>query len=283
MTRATAQLLLASMTWGIGYPCAVRVLEVVPPERFAGLRFVAGGMVLLGIVLVRRRSRPRGTQLAREAALGLLAFGLYQLLWIEGILRVGPGVASILISTSPLFGVAIAWTRGSPIRARAWAGLAAGLLGVWLVAGRPGMGAASTSTLGMLLCLGASAVWAVFVELQRRFSSDEPVRATAVGMLAGALLLLAIPASTVPGSIGAAHIASFAFIAGVGAFAFVWWSRGVTAIGVARAMPFMYLIPVFAMLASAVLIGEPLVPMRILGAAFVLIGVWGGVSARGAS
>jgi len=281
-TRATAQLVVAAMTWGIGYPCAARVLEVVSPERFAGLRFVVGGMLLLGIALVGARSRPGLAQLAREATLGVLAFGIYQLLWIEGLLRAGPGVAAILIATSPLFGIAIAWARGSAIRARAWAGVAASLLGVWLVVGRPGVGAGTLSAPGLVLCLAASAVWAVFVELQRRFSSDAPVRATAIGMLAGALVLLAIPGAGARGSIGAVHVVSFAFIAGVGAFAFVWWSRGVAAIGVARAMPFMYLIPVFAMLASAVWVGEPLTPARVVGAGFVLIGVWAGASARGA-
>ncbi len=310
--HATGLVLLAVGSWGLLYPAAATVLEVLPPRRFVGFRFLIGGLLLIGLFVIRRRLRPAAPQgvstsqlesethaapldqprrsaaacLAREAALGLLGYGVYQILWIEGLHKVGPSNASILISTSPLFGVVISRARGEQVRVAGWAGLLVGLLGVWLVAGRPGMtasGGSSASSLGTILSICAAATWAAFVELQRRFTSAEPLRATALGMLAGALVILALPEADprrIHVELEPLHVVCFSFAAIAGAAAFVWWSRGVRTLGVARAMPFMYGIPVVAMCASALLIGERLEITQLVGCACVTLGVWAGI--RGA-
>jgi len=309
--HATGLVLLAVGSWGLVYPAAATVLQVLPPRRFVGLRFLAGGLLLIGLFAIHQRLRPAArhavspsqldggphaapldrprrsgtTSLLREAALGLLGYGVYQILWIEGLHKVGPSNASILISTSPLFGVVISRARGEQVRVAGWAGLLAGLLGVWLVAGHPGMtaaGGSSASSLGAMLSIGAAATWAAFVELQRRFTSAEPLRATALGMLAGALMILALteadPRRT-HALLAPLHVVCFGFAAIAGAAAFVWWSRGVRTLGVARAMPFMYGIPVVAMCASALLIGERIEITQLVGCACVMLGVWVGIRA----
>ena len=54
---------------------------------------------------------------------------------------------------------------------------------------------------------------------------------------------------------------------------FLFWSRGVTELGPARAGQFVHLMPVFGSALSFLFLGEPLYITQVLGAGFVLFGI----------
>lgn len=56
--------------------------------------------------------------------------------------------------------------------------------------------------------------------------------------------------------------------------AFFLWNRGVVQVGPERAAPFMYLMPVYASVLSALFIGEGVQAYQVAGGALVLAGLW---------
>ena len=57
------------------------------------------------------------------------------------------------------------------------------------------------------------------------------------------------------------------------ALAYLFFNRGVAAIGPNRAAPFFHLVPVFGSVLAIVLLGEKLQPFHLIGYALVLAGV----------
>ncbi|MDI9687603.1 DMT family transporter, partial [Burkholderia cenocepacia] len=69
-------------------------------------------------------------------------------------------------------------------------------------------------------------------------------------------------------------VASMLYLGAVGTvIAFVWYSQGIRLLGPARAAVFTNLVPVFGVLLSVVLLGEPLSPSMLAGGALVIAGV----------
>jgi drug/metabolite transporter (DMT)-like permease len=54
---------------------------------------------------------------------------------------------------------------------------------------------------------------------------------------------------------------------------YLFWGRGVAAIGPTRAGPFLYLLPVFGSVVSSVVLGESLVLYHVIGFALILLGL----------
>src|SRR5208283_1837328 len=102
---------------------------------------------------------------------------------------------------------------------------------------------------------------------------------TAHSMFAGSLLLL--PAS-IPGlcnqswsAISMLSWSALAFAAFIAAgIAYVFWYKGVKALGVTRTMVYHYLMPFAAVLFAAVALGEKITRFQIGGGASILLGVY---------
>jgi drug/metabolite transporter (DMT)-like permease len=73
---------------------------------------------------------------------------------------------------------------------------------------------------------------------------------------------------SVPVLPGTFYVAIFGSVIG-----FLFWSRGVTDLGPARAGQFVHLMPVFGAMLSLVFLGESLSFPQVLGAGFVLFGI----------
>ena len=105
-----------------------------------------------------------------------------------------------------------------------------------------------------------------------------PLAATLYASLIGALLLAVM--AIVQGDITVADWswrvwASVFFLAICGtALGFTWFADGVRLMGAARASAFINLVPVFAVLQAAVLLGERLAYAVLAGGALVVAGVW---------
>jgi drug/metabolite transporter (DMT)-like permease len=131
---------------------------------------------------------------------------------------------------------------------------------------------------GDLWMLAAVAVWAGYSLLLRRRPVDLPQMVTLVSSITVALPMLLpftlIAASgnplhlSVPVLLGTFYIAIFGSVIG-----FLFWSRGVTDLGAARAGQFVHLMPVFGAALSFLFLGEPLSLSQVLGACFVLLGI----------
>jgi drug/metabolite transporter (DMT)-like permease len=101
--------LVLAMIWGSTWLFIKLGLEDLPPFTFAGIRFVIAAIILLTIIAVRRRPLPRaGRDWALIAGTGILAFTINYGLLFWGEQRTSSGLAAILQTIIPVFGLVLA-------------------------------------------------------------------------------------------------------------------------------------------------------------------------------
>jgi drug/metabolite transporter (DMT)-like permease len=101
--------LVLALIWGSTWLFIKLGLEDLPPFTFAGIRFVIAAIILLAIIIVRRRPLPRaGRDWALIAGTGLLAFTINYGLLFWGEQRTSSGLAAILQTIIPVFGLVLA-------------------------------------------------------------------------------------------------------------------------------------------------------------------------------
>lgn len=150
--------------------------------------------------------------------------------------------------------------------------------GILITRGDPGSAFAQGVTAGDLWMLLAVVVWAVYSLLLRRRPADLSPGVTLVASVAAALglmlpfyLLAPAPLDALgspPVALSIGYITLFSSV-----FAFLLWSRGVAALGPARAGQFVHLMPIFGPMLAFALLGEAPTAAQGTGAALVLCGI----------
>ncbi|HYB72838.1 MAG TPA: DMT family transporter, partial [Candidatus Sulfotelmatobacter sp.] len=193
-----------------------------------------------------------------------------------------PAHASLAVGTMPIFAaVAARLLLGERLTRRRLAAILLAFAGVALViaAGR-GLAQAPHAALGDLLALGAAASWALGSVFSKPFLLRySPLKFTALTMAAGAatgipcgsaaLLRLAWAAVPWTGWLALAYLAVLSM-----AVANFLWNRAVARTDVAQVAIFSNLIPVAALVLSALLYGEPVTPPLVAGGALVVAGAY---------
>jgi drug/metabolite transporter (DMT)-like permease len=276
-------LVLTVLMWAANISIVKSALAELSPLAFDALRM--GGATLLTLfgtwVIERDLSLPRETWWY-VILLGFIGHFCYQVFFITGLARTTASASGLLLGTSPLFVALIGTlTRSEKLALWNWAGIVLSFFGACLLAigGGPRLALSIQTLQGDLFTLGAASMWAAYTvgskRLVRRIS---PLKATAWTMIAGLpfLLVAALPslrnqnwqAVSRPAWLGLAYSSVFAI-----ALAYVLWTTGVQRIGSARTSVYHYLVPVGSVVLARVLLGESMLPLQIMGAAGILIGI----------
>jgi drug/metabolite transporter (DMT)-like permease len=128
--------LVLSLIWGSTWLFIKLGLEDLPPFTFAGIRFVIAAIILSIVIAIRRRPLPRAPRdWGLMAVTGLLAFSLNYGLLFWGEKRTTSGLAAILQTIIPVFGLVIAhlYLPEERITLRKMGGVVLGIIGVGLI------------------------------------------------------------------------------------------------------------------------------------------------------
>jgi drug/metabolite transporter (DMT)-like permease len=278
------RLLLVALAWGINFSVIKFALVDFHPLGFTVIRFALAALFLFIVMLVNRESFAIDRcDRMKVVRLGFIGITLYNLFFMYGLKYTTAANSAMLISISPLFGVLIQAVSGKErLNVRISTGLALSSFGVFLII-RSHQGEFSFSSAGIagdLLTLCATLSWAFYTifakPLLEKYSA---ITVTAHSMFAGTLLLLPLglpgmfsqPWSAISGPSWSA-LAFAAFIAG--GVAYVFWYQGVKELGVTRTMVYHYLMPFAAVLFAAVVLGEKITLLQIIGGSAVLLGVY---------
>jgi drug/metabolite transporter (DMT)-like permease len=251
------------------------------PMFGAGLRFAVAAILLTVVFLLRRQTVPRGRALGGVLLYGVLSFGGAYAFAYYALSYLPAGIGSVIFASMPLFVVILAHFHGlEQFRVRALVGAIVTLGGI-AVLSNP-FAASSVPLLPLLAMLMSSVIAAEGTVVAKMFPPVKPIVANAIAMAAGGGLLLglstilserwqlpAIPATR--WAVGYLIIASAVMFA-LFIFVIQRWSAG-------SASYMAALLPLTAVVAASIMLGEPITLTMVIGGLVVLTGVYIGALA----
>lgn len=277
-----------TLLWGLSWPAGRAIALNLPLLSSSAWRFSLAALVLLTWVRWARGAWPDLSWRQWVGLVGAGAVGVfgYTLFFVYGLSLVEASRAAVVVTTNPVFvTLAAAWLFGEPFNRWVGMGLGLAVLGAATVMthGQPWNLLTGEVGWGEWLLLGCIASWAAYSLMAKRLMAGiDSLTATAVSASAGCLLLwLAALWVDGPGVVfnGLLHLrpehtALLAFMAlGPTVLSYVWFFRGIAALGAGVASSYISLVPVVAVGSAVLLLGEPLGWPLVVGGALALTGV----------
>ncbi len=281
-------LLIVWVVWGSTY-LAIKVgVQTMPPLLMAAARNLVAGLAMFPLALRSRRAGARAAGPAgrpwptRAEWLGCAIVGIL-LLVANGVVGVGEktvpsGLAALLVATVPLWLLSLdAALNHARLGLAPLAGLALGLAGVALLSGLGG-GSHGTSLVGVVIILGAAAMWALGTIMAGRVTlPSSPALASGMQLLCGGAALLVLAAGTGEFSsfrlaqVSARSWLALAYLIAVGSIvAFSAYGIAVRSLPTATVATYAYVNPVIAVLLGTLILNERLTPAMIGGGVLIV-------------
>ncbi|WP_283646952.1 DMT family transporter [Marinovum algicola] len=272
--RAILMGLAFAAMWSSAFPSARIIVEYAPPMGSLALRFLLSGMIGIALALAMGQSfRLTRAQWRATLVFGVCQNAIYLGLNFIAMQTIEASLASIIASTMPLMVALAGWLVFRERLPRlAVAGLVAGFGGVTLIMGaRLGAG---VDLYGLSLCIiAAVALTVATLSVRGASSGGNVMMIVGLQMLVGAALLaVASAALEWPFEVQVTRPLVLAFlyttlVPGLAA-TFVWFTL-VNRIGAVKASTFHFLNPFFGVAVAALLLGEKLGPLDMIGVAIV--------------
>lgn len=278
---ALASLTLAALSWGLATAISKRAVAEIPPLTLLPIQLTASLVVLIALMRWRRqpiRLPPGATPLL--GPLGVLNPGVSYALSLLGLVTVSASISVLVWAMEPvLILVLAAWVLHERVGWAVAALSGVAITGLVLVIGAPD---GSAELGGVALTLAGVGCCAVYTVAARRWIGSVEETATVVATqqiyaLGFASLLFAGLWLTGGAGVPQASATAWAsaLVSGVLYYGVAYWLylSGLRLVSASIAAVSFYLIPVFGVAASFLLLGERLEPVQWVGAAVVVAAV----------
>jgi len=278
---ALISLFLVSILWGCNYPVSAYLLHGFSPVFLSTIRICFTSLFLIIVALIRKGLR-RPTLQEWKYLIGVGIFGtlLNQTFYFTGLHHTTPANASLILALSPIATILLERAIFKvKLTVKKSLGAIISLIGVFsiigLAGGSFGVSFGDLNILIAMLCLSISLLY-----IRRLSKTLHSYVITIYATVLGSVLM--IPAAGVERMVSGSVISHTPFMwillicAGILAqgIAGFWWNSGVAKAGAGTASMFMNLQPFVAIIASHFILGDPILPMQILGGMLVLLGVF---------
>lgn len=283
MTRLKplAALLFTMLIWGVT-PVFLRSLSVgLGPADALVIRYAPVALISLAILLATGGWRIARADWPRLLVISVIGIFGYSATSVYGFASVPAGVGGLIYATQPLFiALLAALMLGERLTAQVLVGFTLALLGTGLLFWNDLAGgeAAGSSVIGMLLLIFACFLWGFYSvpgkALVLRYGT---LNTTTLSLLIGTLPMLAFASPRTLDTVAAmtpglwAELAFLAF--GSTFIAMFSWTYATSRLPAATTGAFLYLIPVIAVLAGALILDEAVTLNMVLGGLLILGGV----------
>jgi len=279
-TRDLTDLLLLAALWGASFLFMRMGAAEFGPFALAGLRVAGASAFLLPLLLWRGEGGLLLQHWKPLLVVGITNSAVPFLCFSYAALAITGGLSSIFNATTPLWGALIAWLwlKDRPDRGRLL-GLVIGFGGVvWLAWNKARFKAdvdGASTGLAVLACIAATACYGFAANYTKRALGGVPSLALATGSQIAAALLLAVPMAThwpatPPHASAWGAVAALALLCtGV---AYILYFRLIARIGASNAISVTFLIPAFAVLWGALLLGEQITSTMVIACGVILVG-----------
>jgi drug/metabolite transporter (DMT)-like permease len=266
-------LLVLSILWGGSFFFNGIALRELPPLTLVLLRVVMAAAILLPVLHLRGLRLPKDVAGWRPfVAVALFNNVVPFSLIVVGQTFISSGLAAVLNATTPLFTIIVMVAAGDEmLSARRIGGVLAGLIGVVILRGAPGLDH-SGSGIGIMLGLAACMSYGVAALLARRYLARSPPLATATCQLvASSVMMLAIAGvADRPWTLAMPGPPTWFAIIGLAtlstALAYILFFNILRRSGATNVMLVTLLVPITAILLGSLVLGESLSPREIIGA-----------------
>ena len=275
--KAVLMGLAFAFMWSSAFTSARVIVEYAPPLSALALRFLISGLIGVGIAWILGQS----ARLTRWQWTGVLVFGLCQNALYLGLNFVAmqtipASLAAIIASTMPLLVALVGWgVFGTRVRPLGIIGLLAGLAGVVLIMGARLQG--GIDLFGLILCvIGVMSLTVATLAVMGASSGGNVLMIVGLQMLVGSALLFipAVALETLVVTWNWQLITAFAYTVLVpGLAATLVWFLLVGRIGAVKASTFHFLNPFLGVAVAAMLLGEKIGPLDVLGVVIIALGI----------
>ncbi len=277
-----------TLLWGLSWPAGRAIAQSLPLLSSSAWRFSLAALVLLAWARLARGAWPElsARQWAGLAAAGTVGVFGYTIFFMYGMRHVEASRAAVVVTTNPVFvTLAAAWLFGEPFNRRIGLGLALAVLGAATVMthGQPWELLTGDVGIGEWLLVGCILAWAGYSLMAKRLMVGvDSLTATAMSASFGCLLLWCAalwvdgPAVALDGlpQVTFHQAGLLVFMAlGPTVLSYVWFFRGISALGAGVASSYISLVPVVGVSSAVLLLGEPLGWSLAVGGALALAGV----------
>jgi drug/metabolite transporter (DMT)-like permease len=278
--QPTLALIGAAASWGIATAISKRAVEELPPLVLLAVQLSAS-VVALGIVMrlagVPFRDPDASPVLGR---LGILNPGIAYLLSLIGLVSIGASVSVLLWATEPLWILALAaMVLGERLVPGAVVASVVAIAGLALVVAG---GGGSIAPIGVILSIAGVICCAIYTVVARRWIGTADGTAPVVltqQLYALAVVLVGIAVVAVSGQLTIGPVSSLGWASAIASgllyYATAYWLylSALRELPASVASASFYLIPVFGVSASVILLGERLEPIQWVGAVVVIVAV----------
>lgn len=265
-----------ALMWSSAFSAARIVVQYAPPMTSLSIRFLISGLIGVAIARMMGESwRLTPAQWRATILFGLCQNALYLGMNFLAMQTIDASLAAIIASTLPLLVAAACWVfLRERLRPLAVLGLVLGFGGTVLIMG--GRLAAGVDVVGVILCIiGVLALTFATMSMRGASSGGNIMMIVGLQLLVGAAFL-AVPAAFETHVVewNWRLVSAFFYIVFVPGLLATWiWFVLVARIGATRAATFHFLNPFLGVAVAAVLLGERLGMVDIIGVAVVMAGI----------
>ncbi|MGG8953629.1 MULTISPECIES: DMT family transporter [Staphylococcus] len=263
--------------WSSAFPVIKIALIDFKAEHLSTLRLLIAAIILLILGTIKRIPLPNIKDIPFILLLGFCGFTVYHTALSIGEYYVSAGVASLIVSTTPIFSALLAtYFLKERFSKLAWLGSLVAFLGVALISLGNG-DKLNVFIIGIVLVLLASFGESVYFAFQKKYLEKYGfIPLTIYTIIAGALFMFIL----LPGSFNELQTANMTSILSViylGAFPtvipYIALAYTIQKVGVADATISLYLTPVVSLILAYFMLGETPTLFAIIGGVITLIGV----------
>ena len=275
--RAIVMGLAFSLMWSSAFATARIIVAAAPPLMALSLRFAISGLIAVGVARALGQSwRLSAPQRRSVLIFGICQNALYLGLNFVAMQTVQASLASVIAASMPLIVAVLGWGwRGDKVGVLGIFGLLAGFAGVAVIMGaRINVGA---DPLGVALCVaGAVALAVATLAVKSASGSGNLLMIVGLQMGVGSVALGVVSAVTETYAVSwsAGLVAAFLYQLFVPGLLATWiWFTLVGRIGAVKASTFHFLNPFFGVAVAALLLGERIGPLDVIGVAIAAAGI----------
>lgn len=275
--KAIALGLAFAVMWSSAFASARIILMDAPPLWSLALRFAISGGLAVGIA----RAMGQSWRLPRAQGRAVVIFGLcqnalYLGLFFVAMQKIEASLASIIASAMPLIVAGLGWAfRGERVAPLGLAGLVAGFAGVALIMGSRLQGGADLVSVGLCV-IGATALAVATLSVRGASAGGNLLMVVGLQMLGGSAALAVVALMIEPIEVTPTLRLALAFAYQIlvpGLAATLIWFHLIGRIGAVKASAFHFLNPFFGVVIAALLLGEAVTGLDMIGVAIAAGGI----------